>query len=290
MVASCLPPPVVAEPPLDAPLTPLPAWAIHIAAPQSLTPESTPEQIETLRHELLEPALRAGTPYTSPEQIAAMAAAELSHGHEWDAALLLAIASFRYRQQADLAVALGNLDVQARRPDTEQTWLVRKLEKERLWRNDFGPELRAIRRRLRKTPSSSTATVSVATPPDAGLVTPFPLFGLEQMNVPIPSIGSRPEELTYPQLANAFLARLEADNRSGQVDRFIEMVPLIAFRRAGLRRLRNYLMPQLLPDVTAQANALRPISWPCLGMPNRNRARTLRFCWARAYRARPSKP
>jgi hypothetical protein len=70
----------------------------RIQAPAAVTPVSTPQQLQTLLSELNSSELQPGAAYLTPEQIAAMAVAELEQANPWDAALLLNIATYRYGQ------------------------------------------------------------------------------------------------------------------------------------------------------------------------------------------------
>ena len=81
-----------------------PAALRHISAP-SIVRSATRQ--DTLVAELQSPALENHR-YTPAEQIAVYAGHELARGNEWDAAVLLSLASYRYHQQAYLALQLGN--------------------------------------------------------------------------------------------------------------------------------------------------------------------------------------
>jgi hypothetical protein len=82
-----------------------PQWAIHVWPPH--VDRAAP--LETYRARLIAELGGAELPYQyiSAEQIAALAINEFTAGHEWDAALLLSIASYRYHQTAIHAYRLG---------------------------------------------------------------------------------------------------------------------------------------------------------------------------------------
>jgi hypothetical protein len=260
LVAGCVPPPAAfgARSAPDAVLKPLPDWAIHIKALRSVTAQSTPAQIEALRRELLEPELQAGKPYSPPEQIAAMAVAELNAHHDWDAALLLVIATFRYRQQAELAVKVGDQDRQLGRIDTRRTDRAQQLERRLLWRPNFFREVQLVRLRLHEQGiAASDASLTEAGTTVGDLESGHSRVPtLESSTDPTPTLGSRPEDLQYPELAATFLARLQVDRARG-TGSLLEKVPLTSFRREALHHSTDYLAPWLIPDVLAQADALR---------------------------------
>ena len=87
-----------------------PAPDLHIRVASVVAPISTSAQIQTLLAELKSSELSAGAAYLAPEQIVAMAIAELDQGHPWDSALLLGVGTYRYRQQRRLARRLSELD------------------------------------------------------------------------------------------------------------------------------------------------------------------------------------
>jgi len=260
LLASCVPPPATSaeRPPEAGEFEAAPDWAIHIKAPQAVTIESTPAQIESLRRELLEPELRPGMPYSSPEQIAAMAVAELNGHHEWDAALLLAIATFRYRQQGALVVKLNELDRQQGRVETRQSYAVRQEEPFFVSRPSFSRELQLLRRRLRQDGHAQKLVVAEpGATDDAQQARPSRAPSLEGTVDPVPVLGTRSEDLVHPELADAFLARLQENRARALQSSGFELVPLTSFRRAALQHSVEYLVPSLIPDTSAQAEALR---------------------------------
>jgi hypothetical protein len=83
----------------------VPLWAIHVARPE-LDETATLEALEArLTGELAEDELPEL--FVPPEQLGALAVRELQQGHVFDAAILLALASHRRFQQAEVAYAHG---------------------------------------------------------------------------------------------------------------------------------------------------------------------------------------
>jgi hypothetical protein len=251
LVAACAPAEATWQSQYAAAPEPPVAGPMLIQGPQVLEQTSTESQFETLRRELEAPQLVIGAPHMSAEQIAAMAVSELKLGHDWDAALLLAIATFRYQQQLGLVVEVARREARTGQA-SETIATLRDRERIALTRQHFIRELRQLRSHWRQ-PSEPTPAEGAAAEPRV------PLPPLESLGYLRPSPGTRPELLAHPQLADVFLTRVLADKKRGLGGLALEMVPLVAFRRALLQiSLGDYLMPHLLPDVVGQAVALRP--------------------------------
>lgn len=86
----------------------VPSWAIHVARPK-LDGGATLDTLEArLIRELTEDKILEV--FVSPEQLGAVAVRELQKGHPFDAAALLALASYRRFQQAEAAYDYGLTD------------------------------------------------------------------------------------------------------------------------------------------------------------------------------------
>ena len=208
-----------------------------IQAPAAVAPVSTPQQLQTLLSELNSPELQPGAAYLAPEQIAAMAVAELEQGNPWDAALLLNIATYRYGQQARLAERLADR-------------YVGHAQVRRVFDKDLLTEAAALRLRLRALPATSGAPPGTE-PATVGA----PLTTTNALN----KLGVADEHVVHPELAQAFLARLLADgDEGGFLGRLLlETSPLVAFRRAALLRVHEFHPRWLVPDTVSQQAALR---------------------------------
>jgi len=86
---------------------PLPPWIQHIKCP-GVDPAATLETHEARVIAELDSGIYQPARDTSPEQIAVLALHELQLDHPWDAAVLLALASYRRREQAWATLVYGN--------------------------------------------------------------------------------------------------------------------------------------------------------------------------------------
>jgi len=229
----------------------VPGSRTHVQAPAAVAPISTPQQLQTLLSELRTSELPVDAAYLAPEQIVAMAVAELGQGNPWDAALLLNVATYRYRQQARLAERLGDLEVQDRNQDVARVYRLQAMER-RILNRDMLEAVRLLRSRLRVLPAASGAQPDAA--PETALAGASLAPAVEPNN-----LGEADERVAHPELAQAFLARLLADgDKGGVIGRLmLETSPLVAFRRAALPGVREFHPRWLVPDTMSQQAALR---------------------------------
>src|SRR6478736_2728867 len=88
-----------------------PMLEAHVRVQSVVTPVSTAAQVAALLTELKSSELANDATYVTPEEIVAMAIAEFEQGNPWASALLLSIATYRYRQQMRRASRLTELEI-----------------------------------------------------------------------------------------------------------------------------------------------------------------------------------
>src|SRR6478736_332384 len=219
-----------------------PMLEAHVRVQSVVTPVSTAAQVAALLTELKSSELANDATYVTPEEIVAMAIAEFEQGNPWDSALLLSIATYRYRQQMRRASRLTELEISVGNSAGAR---FQSLEREMLTHSMEG-EVAGVRVYLR----ALTAT---------GVAQPKPVFDKpDTVDEPYP-LGSSDERLAHPELAKAYLARLQADEQQGgEYNRgWLETVPLVSFRRAALVTMRDFHPLTLVPDTRSQQAALR---------------------------------
>lgn len=234
------------------------AWLRHIASPVAVT--ETPVRADQLIRELAVPELDADD-YTPAEQIAGYALHELRRGNDADAALLLSIASYRYFQQAVLAVAIG----------ARQSWRVNPLHEQKykdylrdeflfFSRQDFDDELDLLRDRLFGAPMAAerreryVARLAAGGEEDRDFAQRLRDF--EE------TVSNRPERLMHERLAAAYLARLVADDggpmgKHGFARYYLATTPIDRFRLAALDRAKEPFHAQLLRNLVPRIHTLR---------------------------------
>jgi len=236
--AGCLPPPAAPAPAAPAPVEPLserpsagsPASRVQIKPAGLVEPRRTQQLIDRLRSELARNEPEPDPTWLSTEQVTAMAIGEINAGNEWDAALLLSIASYRSSQEARSLSGSMGFNYELRRKEIrvlENTDPMRGLAKlsDDLLRGEAPP---AVADELQQIDNTG-----------------FNL-GLTVAELDAKRNGGSAEQLQNPELADAFLARLLRDIKQGNssVRVYLSVTPLEKFRRAALNEL-TVLSPQL---------------------------------------------
>ena len=196
----------------------LPTWAMHVR-PAPVEAALAPNEVTArVTRELEQPVLRQG--HVPPEQIALVAVEELRARRLADAALWLAVATYRYHQEAVLAGAAGSAGLQTLPPNVrvdEYTKLV-IAEIKRFGALEFIDELDVINARLRGRDEVETAMQEQLT--GLGKTEPIDRESLRDVLAELRPNAARAEEIThYPGLADAFRRRLLDDFHRHRDDR-----------------------------------------------------------------------
>jgi hypothetical protein len=232
------------------------AWLRHIKAPEV---ERASTQKQRLVAELRELYLVPDR-YTPAEQIAAYAGQELENGNEWDAALLLSIASYRYHQQAVLASSIGHVQSMTINPvvrDQFYEWVGHEV---RMFNEQhFDSELELLRQHL--------FGVAVASQHRDAYLRAVAGGGKEddhfarRLNDIQTEMSNRTERLAHPELAEAFLARLQRDHAADQQNSYafyyLAATPLDSFRMAALDETRTSFDGTLARNIVPRMQTLR---------------------------------
>jgi hypothetical protein len=241
----------------------VPDWAMHVktaAVDGHKTFQQTAEEIrsELERGELVDFHLPA-------EQIAFAALQSLEAGHRVDAALLLSIASYRYREEAEHCRYDHDYSPEAlARTSTSAYFRVMQLERELYGHLGFGDELRVLKKWLR-------GEDAVELDPDLmrrlGELFRAPSVDEETfrevMRQRLPTADdARPETPEGAALAEAFLARLradEADKRKSVLRAVWAMAdtPLPAFQTEALRFALLPMGPRFCSGIADQLGGHR---------------------------------
>lgn len=226
----------------------VPAWAMHVTAPRVQRGMASDALSSRLAAEWASPGYRPD--YLAPEQIALQAVADLRAGRDWDAAVLLAGASYRYHEQAAYAYAYGKqrgyeVALRASRGRLEPKAYFEFLEAE--VKAFSGADFDDVLSRVAAVVGAPLHADSVQA--DLSRV----LFGnvqdrfgaqqavrarLQKLREP------EPEQLSRPALAAALLGRLRRDVQdpahAAVADFYLCHCPLASFRRAALAMAPEY--------------------------------------------------
>ena len=232
------------------------AWLRHIKSPRV---HSTPTHAARLIAELRAPALDRNA-YTPAEQIAANAVHELQQGNEWDAALLLSLASYRYHQQAVLAGEIGKEQLYRIHPSQHQEFIEMVGGEMRLFNDqDFDRELDLLRDHLFGTAAASERRARYIEQLARG-GREDDAFGQKLSDFQT-RVSNRHESLYHSELARAFQDRLLADNQRAGPDGFafyyLAATPLDTFRLAALHETRSAFHTVLVRNLAPRMQVLR---------------------------------
>jgi hypothetical protein len=213
----------------------VPAWAMHIKRPLLQTGTNLAQYEELLVAELKYSQL--GRNYIPAEQIVILAINEIRAGHGFDAAVLLSLASYRYRQEAIHAVDNSNRGV----PNNVNREAYRKLvenELELFSKLNFDDEIKYLAARLdhneKLAKMYETGQWEILSSSDADKEAQYKKL-LERIEY---AYRAPKEYIYYPRLAAAFQKRLVADAKSEQYSSYasfyLAQTPLGSFQRAAL--------------------------------------------------------
>jgi len=247
----------------------LPDWARHIEAATVVAKPNATQVVGRVTAELEKRELPAG--YVAPEQIAVVAIRELEAGHDWDASVLLAVASYRYHRVAMRAKGLwfSSAIERAGRIDVEAYGKILTAEVGTYNDLDFDDEIKAASARasgekaIRKTLGDALRRMVAGEPSTADDVKKDLVAKLAKIRD-----GHR-ESLVYPGLADAFRTRLTADLESNGDDSYalfyLSQTPLAAFPKAALERTTRPFVTPLVRRLAAQSSHYRAELLAALG-------------------------
>jgi hypothetical protein len=228
----------------------------HISAPSVVRAATRQDKLIA---ELQRPTLENHR-YTAAEQIAVYAGYELDQGNEWDAAVLLSLASYRYHQQAHLALAIGESKSFTINPAVMEQYYEWVGHEVRMFNDQhFDHEIDLLRQHLfgfavaAERRDAYLQEIARGGKEDAGF---------DQHLADLQSqMSNRPERLAHPALAKAFLARLVEDHRRDAKNNFayyyLAATPLDSFRLAALDETRAAFDGVLVENLVPRLPALR---------------------------------
>ncbi|MCP4676815.1 MAG: hypothetical protein GY854_15135 [Deltaproteobacteria bacterium] len=219
----------------------VPSWAMHIKKPRLEPGAGLAHYEKRLVTELQYPLLNKN--YVPAEQIVALAISEIRAGHGFDAAVLLSLASYRYRQQAIYAVDASRQGV----PNNVNMEVYNKLVKAELevfFDLNYNDEIKYLAARLdhnkKLAKMYETGQWEILRSSDADKKSQYKKL-LER----IESAYTAPREYVhFPRLAEAFQKRLIADTKSEHHSSFasyyLAETPLGSFQRAALSHADHF--------------------------------------------------
>ena len=250
----------------------VPAWAIHVV-PLGVDPNLPAETvIGRLTGELQAPRLTDG--HLPAEQIAAAAIQSLDAGYRTDAAMLLAIASYRYREQLQhiREVGYNGLDRAPYRVNDSAYYKLLKDEIAIYESLDFADEMRSLTAFLRgeDTPDadlrSRLAELFRTGPVDEETFREL----IRQKLAAGAAVTS--ETLHAPALADAFLGRLRADAKNKLTQYFavsaLANTPTSVFQSEALRLAPVPVSPRICSALADQLVTNRELVAGLLADPN----------------------
>ncbi len=219
----------------------IPNWAIHIKAP-SVNRNARLADIEArLIEELRSDKLRSN--YTPAEQIAALAVQEIKAGRGFDAAVLLSLASYRYRQQSIYAFEVSGQGLPSNVNRDTYEKLV-KMEIDVFSDLDFIKELEYLsaklehNEKLAKMYERGRWEILMAPESEREMMNKD-LFANIEAAYSLPA-----ENLNSPRLAEVFRERLVADTTSEYLSFsssfYLAQTPLGSFQRTALQHTDRF--------------------------------------------------
>jgi hypothetical protein len=239
----------------------VPGWAMHVRPAPVEAALDTNTVTARVTGELEQPELRQG--HVSPEQIALVALQELRARRLADAGLWLAIATYRYHQEALLAAVSGQAGFKTLPPNVRVDVYTKLVIAEitQFGALEFFDELEVIQARLRGRDEVETAMQEQLT--GLGKTDPIEREALRDVLAELrPNAGAAAEETRYPRLVEAFRRRLLDDfNRRGD-DRspayHLASTPIGALQGAAVRAAVSHFEPSVCGGAALAFPAQRP--------------------------------
>ena len=240
----------------------LPDWAMHVR-PARVVPDRSPTEVAAqLQAELSAKSQGAPGGHLAPEQIGAIALRELEQGHHTDAALWLAIASYRYHEEVlQLAhdAPAGARYVSTKRGMDAYVALVEQ-EMKQYTRFDFLGALDVVNARIyqRSEVQAGLQEQLIALGKTSAIERESFRDAFMQMH---PGTAT-PEPSRYPALVAAFRYRLRADAAADPRDEhpglYLSRTPIAELQRDAVLVPTTHFDPWLCTRVAAAFPALRP--------------------------------
>jgi hypothetical protein len=239
----------------------VPEWAMHVR-PEPVDPNAqTAAVAQRLLVELQVPTLAAD--HIAPEQIATVAVREIEQDHQVDAALWLAIASYRYHQETLAAILNGFSGVTRLPPNVRRSAYVDlvKAEAERFSKMGFQAEVRMLEARAYGQSQTEQALQQQLT--TLGKTTEIERESLRDalwQLQPAPAVTNRPTQ--YPELATAFRKRLLIDAQRERQDEhpgtYLARTPIPELQAEAVEAAVGLFDPMLCVSLSNGFPALRP--------------------------------
>ena len=240
----------------------VPNWAMHVRS-DPYDPDATTEKVaDRVAREMALASLPVG--HVAPEQMAAVAIREIEQGHQVDAALWMAMASYRYHQEAFVAMIQGEAGLRTLPANVRRSAYIELVDAEmdRFTSLGFFRELRKLESRAYGQNETELALQQQLT--TLGKTSEIERESLRdalwQMQ-PAPAVTSSPTR--YPALADAFRQRLIADARREKLDEnpgeYLARTPIPALQADALDAAVGYFEPAVFAGLAAGFPALRPM-------------------------------
>jgi hypothetical protein len=248
----------------------VPRWAMHVR-PAAVDFASTPDQIaDRVARELASPTLATG--HVPAEQLAWLAIREIEQRQLADAGLWLALADYRYYQQAKLAQTKGLAEVETLPASVNQDAYVKLVVAEiRLYADiGFDDELNAINTRLWGRSEEDVALHEQLL--DLGKTKATDHVSLRDAIAELrPGSDTTAAVSRYPQLAEAFRRRLiddfTHDPQSWAAAHYLAQTPIAALRQQAVLQAARPFLPRVCSAVASSFPSQRPAIVKALAHP-----------------------
>jgi hypothetical protein len=240
----------------------LPDWAMHVRPARVVPERNAAEVAAELQTELSASVQGAPAGHLAPEQIAAVALQELEQGHHTDAALWLAIASYRYHEE--VLQVVRDAPAGARYVTTNRGrdayFALFKQEMKQYTSFDFRGALDAVNGRIYQRTEVAAGLQEQLTA--LGKTSPIERESFRDAFLQLHPGNATPEPSRYPALVAAFRYRLRADAAIDPEDEhpglYLARTPIAALQSDAVLVPTSYFDPWLCVQVAAGFPALRP--------------------------------
>ncbi|MES1166304.1 MAG: hypothetical protein ABUR63_11125 [Verrucomicrobiota bacterium] len=239
----------------------VPVWAMHVRS-HPVEPGARVEEVAALlRAEMARPGLALD--HLAPEQIALVAVQEMELDHQVDAALWLSMASYRYHQEALVAIIDGYAGERNLPPNVRRSAYVKLVETEveRFVNMGFQHEVAVLGGRAYGRGETERALQEQLT--TLGKTTALERESLREALWQLqPASAVAATASRYPGLAEAFRQRLVADANRVKSDEnpalYLARTPIAAVQAAALDVTVGYFDPWVCAALASGFPALRP--------------------------------
>jgi hypothetical protein len=238
----------------------VPEWAMHVR-PGHVDPDSATDTVAgTLLRELKDFGHHLPDGHLAPEEIASVALREIADGHQADAALWLAMASYRYHQEAFEAIRKTRTAQVPRGVNMKAYANLIRNELERYNHLNFDNELSALRARVYgRTEVEKALQEQVAV---LGKTTAIEREALRDALWELRPSAAAAEASRYPLLVEAFRHRLRADFAGDTRDEhpaiYLAWTPYGALQAEALAVTVGFFEPPVCAALADAFPLLRP--------------------------------